>query len=588
MAAEHGADREEPTRDVPNPGVIRTIMAVLGGLVAFLLVGAACAIVSGWLNPSPPYGTMSPMAGSLKGFLAACAAGYCTGRIAGRRSWLPGVVLVALVAAIGVAFMVFLERALGMSTSHLVPIMLVGYLPPAVVVVCWGRIGEAVSRRQVSGERRRLGYLLLASLCALVASYGLALAALGVMERPSEDMKTLEQMLAELKASGASMSLAEAAPEPVPDEENGALLYMQAFEELRKFEEQSELYDPEPVEPGSERPEAPTDELVRFFDESQAVYDLLRAAADRPRCRFPLNYADGIGCFSEHSTELRQCARYLRTRAIVMTRMGQSDEAMETASTLFDLAGSVREEPMLTSWLVTIALRQMALETVREMASTGRLEAPQLRALAQRVPWPDARQALARAYVGDRATGIRLFQDARQGKLDPWELVSGGSSSGNSLYTTPAGARALAVDELFYLEAMSRIIAMATLPYQQAREQMPDWEADVESPPGAALISMILAPSAHYITQCARSEADAAVSLTGLRLLAYRDETGRYPADLAELERADGQPLPPDPFTGAPLCYESREDGFLLYSYGPDEEDDAGEDDDVAWEMMRH
>jgi len=463
--------------------------------------------------------------------------------------------------------------------------MLVGYLPMGVVVVCWGRIGESVSRRQVARERSKLALLLAVSLCALAASYGLAVAAVKAIEKPSQQMERLDRRLAELKASGAPMSLAEAAPEPVPDEENGALLYMQAFEELDKFESQKALYDPVPVEPGSERPEVPTDELVRFFDESQSVYDLLRAAADRPRCRFPLNYADGIGCFSEHSTELRQCARYLRTRAIVMTRMGQSDEAMETASTLFDLAGSVREEPMLTSWLVTIALRQMALETVREMASTGRLEAPQLRALAQRAPWPDARQALARAYVGDRATGIRLFQDAREGKLDPRELVSGGSSSGNSLYTTPAGARALAVDELFYLEAMSRIIAMATLPYQQAREQMPDWEADVESPPGAALISMILAPSAHYITQCARLEADVAVSLTGLRLIAYKAQTGRYPAELAELERANGHALPPDPFTAAPLVYQPREDGFLLYSFGPDEEDDAGEDDDVAWEM---
>jgi len=402
-------------------------------------------------------------------------------------------------------------------------------------------------------------------------------------------MEHLDRMLAELEASGAPMSLAEAAPPPVPDEENGALLYMQAFEELAKFEDQKALYDPEPVEPGSERPEASTDELVRFFDESQAVYDLLRAAAERPQCRFPVNWEDGFACATDHCFELRQCARYVRTRAIAMARAGRTDEAAATVPLLFDLAGSIHDEPMLISWLVSTSLHHIALATLQEVAATGELEGKRFQALAGSARWPDAREALARAFVGERAMGIRLFQDAREGKVDPGELLCAGGACGlgEGFYATPAGGRVLAVDELFYLEVMSRIIAMAALPYQQAREQMPDWEADVDSPPGAAIISLAVAPTTRYISECARLEADEAVSLAGLRLIAYRAETGRYPADLAELERADGQPLPVDPFTGAPLVYQPREDGFLLYSYGPDEEDDAGEDDDIAWEMLR-
>ncbi len=585
MAAEQGADRTEAASEVPNPGVIRTILAVVGGLVAFVLVGVASSIVLRSVKPSLPSDAISPIAGTFKSLLSLCAAGYCIGRIARRRSWLPGIVLVALFAAGGVALMVFVESTLGMPSSGLVPIMLAGSLASGMIIVCWAWVGEAVSSRQVKRKRRKLGYLILVSLCALLAIYGAGLAALGVFNRPSDQMKELDRTLAELKASGAPMSLAEAAPEPVADEENGALLYMQAFKELGKFEEHKALYDPDSVEPSSKRPEASTEQLLRFFDESSVVYDLLGAAAQRPRCRFRVNYEDGIYCIAEHHTELRQCGRYLRARAIAMAGAGRKDEAVATVSLLSALARSIRDEPMVTSWSVSTSLQHMALATLQQVATTCELPAEQLQTLAESAPWPDAREALARAYLGERAMGIRLLQDAREGKLDPRELVGGGSGSGESLYTAPAGARVLAVDELFYLEAMGQIIAMAALPYQQARDQMPQWQARVDSPPRAALISMVLAPTTRAITELARLQADEAVSLTGLRLLAQRAKTGRYPADLTELERADGQPFPLDPFTGAPLAYKPGENGFLVYSCGPDEQDDAGEDDDVAWEM---
>ncbi|MCH7721184.1 MAG: hypothetical protein IH988_09395, partial [Planctomycetes bacterium] len=61
-----------------------------------------------------------------------------------------------------------------------------------------------------------------------------------------------------------------------------------------------------------------------------------------------------------------------------------------------------------------------------------------------------------------------------------------------------------------------------------------------------------------------------------LALSAYRFDHGSYPASLQDL---DGTylPLPAlDPYIDGPFCYERRDDGYILYSVGPNQVDDGG------------
>ena len=59
---------------------------------------------------------------------------------------------------------------------------------------------------------------------------------------------------------------------------------------------------------------------------------------------------------------------------------------------------------------------------------------------------------------------------------------------------------------------------------------------------------------------------------TAVALVAYRQKTGRYP------ERLDQLPVPPPPdvFSDKPFVYQRKDDGFLLYSVGPNLKDDGG------------
>jgi hypothetical protein len=66
----------------------------------------------------------------------------------------------------------------------------------------------------------------------------------------------------------------------------------------------------------------------------------------------------------------------------------------------------------------------------------------------------------------------------------------------------------------------------------------------------------------------------AAVRVTqaGLIALRYRQEKGRYPADLQAMNLNDLL----DPFTGKPLIYHATASGFTVYSVGENENDDGG------------
>ena len=65
-------------------------------------------------------------------------------------------------------------------------------------------------------------------------------------------------------------------------------------------------------------------------------------------------------------------------------------------------------------------------------------------------------------------------------------------------------------------------------------------------------------------------------------LAAYRSDNGHYPAKLEDLAPKYLPSIPADLFSGKPLIYRPTENGYLLYSVGPNEKDDGGRTADDA------
>ncbi len=66
------------------------------------------------------------------------------------------------------------------------------------------------------------------------------------------------------------------------------------------------------------------------------------------------------------------------------------------------------------------------------------------------------------------------------------------------------------------------------------------------------------------------------VGQVGLALKVYRAEHEAYPDSLEEVAPDILKKIPEDPFTGKGLVYKKSGDGFVLYSLGPDLQDNHG------------
>jgi hypothetical protein len=63
-------------------------------------------------------------------------------------------------------------------------------------------------------------------------------------------------------------------------------------------------------------------------------------------------------------------------------------------------------------------------------------------------------------------------------------------------------------------------------------------------------------------------------------LAAYQRDHGKYPAALSDLAPKYSDKIPDDLFSGKPLIYRPAGDGYLLYSVGPNGQDDEGRSND--------
>jgi hypothetical protein len=56
----------------------------------------------------------------------------------------------------------------------------------------------------------------------------------------------------------------------------------------------------------------------------------------------------------------------------------------------------------------------------------------------------------------------------------------------------------------------------------------------------------------------------------------YRNDNGKLPENLNELAQKYFTRVPEDPFTGSELAYRRTDKGYVIYSVGPDRDDNGG------------
>ncbi len=377
-------------------------------------------------------------------------------------------------------------------------------------------------------------------------------------------------------------------PPMVAESQNAAPLYQQSFAILDA--------DPAIREQDSPLTKATTidvasPDVIDLLARHAATLDLIRRAADRDSCRYQRDWTrPSFDMLLPEMQSLRKAAQLLVLTTRREAADGNADDALRDVARIQRIGRHAASEPILISNLVGIAIDTMALDTLAQVLPTLRksdlavIDAPEIRDLITTPP------AFVSHLYGEEAFGLSIFADLADDQRSGPDLVSlVGSLVGNG-QPQPSALRALPLSlpyRVFFLPAdlagyrsiMTRYQAAAsrTEPYPDLTKRIDAIEAQTRDRPPGMLSSMIVPALGSVFKAQTRSIANHRAATALVAATKQRLETGAVPESFDELAAQLVPPASRDPFTADQSLVMTRtDDTLLVYSVGPDGEDDGG------------
>ena len=326
----------------------------------------------------------------------------------------------------------------------------------------------------------------------------------------------------------------------------------------------------------------------------------LRAASRRPYSRYPVIYDldDPWGILIPHLEKIKGAVQRLQRRACAELAVGRGEDALEDVKLMLYLADSLKEEPILISYLVRLACVQIAIQPVWEGLAAHRWSDAELQELQTRFQQFNFLADMKRPLDGERAAAIltadllyrRKYRPSELFDLDAPDPIGGGFVDLVSRFV-PRGwyyQEQLSYCRLYesQLGGTFDAVKKRVFPAQIATH---DHELEREIAGGRLgktlnavlhhrlLAAMLLPALGKASLKAAMAQTAADQAALACVLERYRLASGQFPETLEALAPRFLSPLPHDLLTGQPYQYRRAEDGqFVLYSVGWNEKDDGG------------
>ncbi len=381
-------------------------------------------------------------------------------------------------------------------------------------------------------------------------------------------------------------------PPVVTDAANAASLYEPAFAAL---EADSFLQAPESPLNNAASINAADSGVADLLARHRETLSLVRDAARRDVCLFPRDWArPSLDMLIPEMQSIRQAARLVQLAARQRAATGDVAGALDDVVVLHRISQHAAAEPILVSGLVGLAIDTMALDTLVQLlpritpSDRGQLDDRAIRDLVHMVP------SLKRHFFGEEAFGSMLFASFCDSASPPDSLdllAAVGSSSPSSgipvILSTPLRPMTAMMFRVFMLPEDVRSYRSTLRTYQQLlalpkpySEKIREAKA-IEDRLGDSrrgIVTSLLAPAlSGCIRGGVRSHALHQAAAVAVAATRYRIEKGGLPESLDDLVPAFLPVEPVDPFAAnEQLLLKQTDDALLIYSVGPDGEDDGG------------
>ncbi len=475
----------------------------------------------------------------------------------------------------------------------------------AIIVVIRGRGRVDTIRR---AAQWRLGRLSLAFAAALL---------LTAMTYWNLDLAVQQDMSVErVKAGAIALSLA---PARIPDSQNAALLYKQAWEALDAGGEVTLLVPNEPISSMPESSSAPAQSqgktqestfapqqpqsveekrkwgtavedwlfpgsgsfnpndpcMNAFLQKNAPIMALLRQAKRLPGCNFQLDFTTSVWEFVTPMGNMRRLADLMCLSAKVNAAHDREKAAVEDAEACFAMAEHCSGDPSIIGALVTCTLEGRGIDALQAALDSDHNVQSSLASLKV-IPMLSFSAGMHRAMQMEQVWSTITFSDfARKLGLT---YLSEDLNSVPSWCWSPYRVFLLRQDLAAHNHWMGEYVRLSDMPYVQAQ---PLLETTLPRPHprlGGLFTHMLLPYLNPTIGIAAAADAQHRLVQTAVGLCRYKQDHGEFPEDLAALTPQYMLTVPLDPFSDKPLKFIRDQDGQVeIYSVGPDMVDDGGQ-----------
>lgn len=361
------------------------------------------------------------------------------------------------------------------------------------------------------------------------------------------------RQLAELRAQGQPITLTELARLPIAEADNAAAGLAALGPQLKSLEPATSAFLTDADQPGWPSA-AQLASATAALAGQDALFTALDEVSRRSAYQPAADYSKPPSAVSQEALDraqdLRLPQRVLRMRASTQLAAGQIAEARQTCLTMLRLARHAQQEPLLNGYLMARAIRFSALEALAESLAGMPPTATERQQIAEELARHDPVGAFRHALITERAFGIASFDEIKQhgaGFLTNW----------------------------FWNDDLSRYLTLLDQSMPSPRERLPVAPPALGASGRLGALTNQVESSLQRAAEAVRRDIAALREARILVVLAGRSPQAAPPTP-TELG------LPPellaDPFAqGLLVIKPSPAGGWLVYSVGPNGQDDGGD-----------
>ena len=388
----------------------------------------------------------------------------------------------------------------------------------------------------------------------------------------------LEAELAALRALGRPVEIADFGQPPIPDDENAAIVYAQAFELFTAYPFDEGI---SPADFATDWKETPSDEeltgLREHVLENREPLRIIEEGTRFPSCYFDAEWENGYDALLPHLGYMREALAALLARARFSAMDGTPANVVADVRTALRFSGSAHRQPALVSELVAWVLEALCTQSIQQLCDNSELDAAMLEALEADLAAIRDRETAAYTMATERVLTLYTIGRWRRGELSLYSL-SGEPSKGISLLERFVRLRIdFNEEELACVRYYKRVQELLARPYYESKEDLDALEQELldMADERKLIIFGMLAPAFGKVAaEQAKRGARIDITRMGLAAHAYRVQNGHWPAK------------PPivfvDPFDGKQLRYRVDGQNVRIWSVGEDLTDDGGAEIDPA------